>query len=507
MLLTGMTAGTAAAAAVLAALAVWAIAAWIRGRGVAAGWGPVAMVAWPAAQLIRWPESVLAWLAPERAAELARFRAAGVEAAPAISLYPWATLQTLIALAATAALYVLAREATRRRPATRYGLLAAIALLGVAEALLGWRQYLFGQSGVAALAELRGTFGNRNLLAAWLVGCYGAALGWWGASRRRSRAAAAACTGVLAATVVATLSRGGTAALAGATAVFTAGRAGARRAAAVAAVAAALSAAAVGAGALAARCGPEALSREREGRLAMWQDALAAAAERSPAGAGAGAFAYGLRRSRPYLAGYSIDHAHCDYLDILVEAGLPGAFLTGGLLWTLARRIRKAKGAAPRGALAGAAGVLLQAAVDFPLHIPAVAALAALLLGLGSGAARRRPRWTAAATAAVAAALSATACFIPRLASWNAEEHYRAGWRAFEAGHETAAERAFRRGLAANPYAGPLWMEMAFLAEARGEREAALRYTALAEEVEPHSGRIAQAAMNLRLRLEATARR
>jgi tetratricopeptide (TPR) repeat protein len=90
---------------------------------------------------------------------------------------------------------------------------------------------------------------------------------------------------------------------------------------------------------------------------------------------------------------------------------------------------------------------------------------------------------------------------LPRLDGWNAAAQYDAGRRAFDEGRLDAAEQAYRRGLAANPYAAPLWMELAFLAEARGDADAALRYAGLAVDLEPYTNRTQWWAQNLYLRL------
>jgi O-antigen ligase len=461
-----------------------------------AGWGAGLLLVWPALQLVPWPAAVLRWLAPERAAELARFAAAGVIAAPTISLYPYATLRTLAMLAGTAALFLLARE-TRHRAG--HWVLAALVVAGLAEAALFLRQYLLAQAGLLADMELRGTFGNRNVLAAWLVGCYGAALALWAAETGRRRWLGAAAAVALGAATVLTFSRMGMVALVFATVVFgaTRGRAALATGLAVAAVAAL-----AGIPAVAERYRPGVLALEKQGRGAMWNDSLGALRRYATLGAGAGAFSYAFRRSHEYLGAYTIDHAHNDYLETLVEWGAPaGLLLIGALVGGMVRRRRHLGEPAGRewGCLAGVAGILLHGLADFPLRVPAVAGLVAILLGLAARDAERGPRRSV--VAAMALALAALSFALPRLDAWSAEARYDAGRRAFDEGRMGAAEQDYRRGLAANPYAAPLWTELASLAEARGDGDAALRYAGLATDLEPHTNRTRWRVQNLYLRL------
>jgi len=70
--------------------------------------------------------------------------------------------------------------------------------------------------------------------------------------------------------------------------------------------------------------------------------------------------------------------AHNDYLQVLVESGLPGLLLA---LWAAVRVLRAA--APDPWLFAALAGVLLHEVVDFDLQIPAVAALFVILAGAG----------------------------------------------------------------------------------------------------------------------------
>ncbi|MBI3665012.1 MAG: O-antigen ligase family protein, partial [Acidobacteria bacterium] len=267
----------------------------------------------------------------------------------------------------------------------------------------------------------------------------------------------------------------------------------------------------------------EAWAAEKEGRLAMWADAVRAAGRYSWTGAGAGAFPYALRRSHPYLTAYSIDHPHNEYLETAVEWGIPaGALLVAGAGIFLARQFRRLESAAPErraaalGALAGAGAILLHAAADFPLRMPAILWLLAALMGIAAGALdsstgqrQAATRCGRAATFLFALALVTLSLWTAPVASsqprgldgWNAEAYYAAGRRALEEGRADQAVQAFRQALAANPYAAAVWSELAQTAEARGERGTALAAGALAEKLEPYNRQGQWEAANLRLRL------
>ncbi len=495
-------------------------------RGAPLQIGPLlaALIGWTLFQLLPLPVSLLGWLSPERAREIADFGALGLAAPSTLSLYPYATARALVVLAAAAALYWLARDLTRRSPGAWRWLAAAVLILGLAEALPALRQYFLIQTGSAALPfpadYARGTFGNRNLLAAWLVGCYSAALGMAAAPLDLRLRALGAVTGALTGVaVLATFSRMGLLALGAATLLFgCAGGLGRRRwripaAAAALALGAAL---AIGPPALARRYSQPALQAEREGRLAMWADAAGAARRYWLTGAGAGAFPWAFRRSHPYLAIYTIDHPHNEYLEAAAEWGVPAAALTGAALalWMARRLVELRRAPSPAreiglGCWSGAAAVLLHAAVDFPLRLPAILFLFALLAGLAAGGPSPAPRRVPAPAVAVAAAALAGVSLwsLPGGAEpagmerFNAELPYRGARLAFEQDDRAGAERALGRTLALNPYAAQAWMEAAALAEARGQPGVALDFARLAQQLEPYTRRGQWAGAHLRLRL------
>jgi O-antigen ligase len=160
------------------------------------------------------------------------------------------------------------------------------------------------------------------------------------------------------------------------------------------------------------------------GRLAVIDGMGRMFRDRWACGTGAGTFAAAFPYYQPReLTGLYFRYAHNDWLQYAVELGLAGtallAALVAGSLWpalsrTRQRWIRHAEGHGAaaesgrhsshrgeprqgsilasherRGLLAALAGISLHALIDFPIHIPAVAALAAAWVGLAGCPAQR----------------------------------------------------------------------------------------------------------------------
>ena len=123
----------------------------------------------------------------------------------------------------------------------------------------------------------------------------------------------------------------------------------------------------------------------REIRLPLWRNALALVAESPVFGSGLGTFADVFLRYRPaeLPENIQVTHAHNDYLELLVEMGLPGLLLA---LWALLRFFRFGfKGywqsrdpvltPLVLGGLTSCAAMGIHSFFDFNLHIPANALL------------------------------------------------------------------------------------------------------------------------------------
>jgi O-antigen ligase/tetratricopeptide (TPR) repeat protein len=124
-----------------------------------------------------------------------------------------------------------------------------------------------------------------------------------------------------------------------------------------------------------------------ESRLGLWAESLRLAREHPLWGTGYGTFSLAEPTMRATPQEVVFEHAENEYLEALVEGGLP-ALLLGVLAvalvyrlgWQALRRHRHdAVGALAVGALAAFTAVAVHSLVDFGLHMPAVALLATVL--------------------------------------------------------------------------------------------------------------------------------
>jgi len=135
-------------------------------------------------------------------------------------------------------------------------------------------------------------------------------------------------------------------------------------------------------------------------RLDTWRDSLRLAASSPVLGHGLGAFHDAYPRFKRGHGIVRVEHAENDYLETLAEMGVPGLALSvAGLALLLAaagRGVATGPDRLVRGIGTGAAAALValavHSAVDFNLRIPSNAALAALVAAAAAGAAGVRPR-------------------------------------------------------------------------------------------------------------------
>jgi O-antigen ligase len=121
-------------------------------------------------------------------------------------------------------------------------------------------------------------------------------------------------------------------------------------------------------------------------------------------GSGFGAFASAFPRYRVFYDGFFVNHAHDDYLEVLLETGVAGFAVAVWFLVVLyregLRNLRSARlsrtAMISTAALAGCTGILVHSFADFNLHIPSNAALFYVLcaiatasLGVGRSVGRR----------------------------------------------------------------------------------------------------------------------
>lgn len=328
------------------------------------------------------------------------YRAAGLPlGARGLGAVAGTALPAMLFMLLPLAAFVAAAGATRR---LRWQLTVALALLAGAELLVGFSQFLSGNAGALRLYAITshsgalGFFANRNHLAALLIatlpvvlmsagraeatGGRPAAIVWsagvvlfmLGLAATLSRAGALLGVAILAATLAAMY--------------VVRGREGERASGwfLYAAVGALLLAALVAGPAIAQR-----LMQAEDRRTVFMRDTAAAIGWSWPVGTGPGSFTVvypafeRIEDMRPTFA----NHAHNDYLELLLEYGIAGgvSLVAGLLLWLFAAA--QAWRVATReplclGAALGSAALLLHSAVDYPLRTPALAVLFGLLCGL-----------------------------------------------------------------------------------------------------------------------------
>ena len=551
------------------------------GLPMAIPWAAAAVASLPLVQLL--PVDLASWelASPLRLKAAEQLRELGVEPFQAVSVYPFATLQAATVVAGCCALFVIARAIARHAERAVWVALAPMLVISLVESGLGLHQYLRGQLfGDVLASAAHGTFVNRNHFSALLASCFGLAVGPSFASdfrlrrvwRPYSRDVVLTLIGAGAAVaylvgIVLSFSRMGivVAALVALASMVMTARSRGRALLPVASCAAAMGiAAAVGVSGLGDRFQRLVADQGDPSRVAIWRDSMNAAQDHLWTGSGLGTFSFAFRRSEMYFPRKTVDHAHCDYIEWLVELGLPAAlFLAGviGLVFVSAcRSLRRVEQARRRALLAGcilgSAGLLLHAIVGFPLQMPALAGWFAALLGFACGLAARgksrsgakngdchqfTPRYSPIKKALSlkrigwlypifrdlhfyhgllarpgklgrgipgwAGALGALAFLGLGLFSisepakaWNAESLYARGQHALVADRLDDAQDLFAEALRANPRAALIWLKLAEVKAIKGDREGAMEMAELAGQLEPYTLRVEWALADLYLR-------
>ena len=399
------------------------------------GWPLAALMAWIALSLVPVSGNWLALLSPE--AHALRVEAAGItvpptrlDAAPS-SLAPFLTLRSFWLFCACASLiFVGTHMASRPRRAERLSQLLFLA--GVGFGLYGLGQWLFGLQELlgreAAGVHFRasGSFGNRNHYAAFMEMLLLCGLGWvgmrcagfharsGGSLARRIEAGGGKLfflgLGVVFTSLglIFSLSRSGiTFGLLGCAALMlmrpaprsTDGGLARRKQSRTGVWAMVLmvvgTAAWIGLDPVAHRFKvlPNEWDAERD-RVRVWSDAIGAVPDFALTGSGLSTFRYVFPRYRSFGGSTFYSWAHNDYLQVLIELGVPGLLL---VLWIMAAVWRRSKRVRVSlredlallhlhtGYVAAAIAVALHSFTDFGLHLMANAALFSVILGVMMG--------------------------------------------------------------------------------------------------------------------------
>lgn len=132
--------------------------------------------------------------------------------------------------------------------------------------------------------------------------------------------------------------------------------------------------------------------QDEDSRFEFWPVAVAVAQTWFPWGSGIGTFETAFRAGEPLaiVGSHFVNHAHNDYLEIAIEAGLAGIMLVAGfILWLLTagwkawrNPMRDDTDLHARMAAASLVLLLLHSLVDYPLRTLAMATVFGLMAGL-----------------------------------------------------------------------------------------------------------------------------
>lgn len=134
-------------------------------------------------------------------------------------------------------------------------------------------------------------------------------------------------------------------------------------------------------------------------RLSIWRDTLQLIRRDPLLGSGFGTFAVVYPSVQTAFLNHLVDYAHCDYLQVAAELGVPGAILVFGAIfwilgltvWHCSRAGREDDKAIALACLGSITAISLHSLADFNLYIPANALVFAVVLALAWSSATRIP--------------------------------------------------------------------------------------------------------------------
>ena len=127
-----------------------------------------------------------------------------------------------------------------------------------------------------------------------------------------------------------------------------------------------------------------------QNRISIWRDTVRLIRQHPWMGTGLGTFSVAYTSVQTVFLTHLVDHAHCDYLEVATELGVPaGLLLFGSMFWILARAIRHYRksqdsfdSAVCLGCIGSIAAILVHSLADFNLYIPANALVFTVTLAL-----------------------------------------------------------------------------------------------------------------------------
>jgi O-antigen ligase len=128
----------------------------------------------------------------------------------------------------------------------------------------------------------------------------------------------------------------------------------------------------------------------RDNRIAIWRDTLGLIRQHPIMGTGLGSYSVVYPSVQTTFLNLLVEHAHCDYLEVTSELGLPaGILLFGSFFWVLARSVRQYREGEEHfdktvslGCIGSIAAILVHSLADFNLYIPANALVFTVILAM-----------------------------------------------------------------------------------------------------------------------------
>jgi O-antigen ligase len=131
-------------------------------------------------------------------------------------------------------------------------------------------------------------------------------------------------------------------------------------------------------------------SQTNQNRISIWRDTLHLIHQHPWLGTGLGTFSVAYTSVQTAFPNLLVDHAHCDYLEVVSELGVPGGILVfASIFWILVRAVRRYRKAEDRfdtavslGCIGSVVAILVHSLADFNLYIPANALVFTVTLAL-----------------------------------------------------------------------------------------------------------------------------
>jgi len=135
-----------------------------------------------------------------------------------------------------------------------------------------------------------------------------------------------------------------------------------------------------------------------QNRISIWRDTLGLIRHHPLLGTGLGSYSVVYPSVQTVFLTLLVEHAHCDYLEVASELGLPGAtLLFGSIFWVMAQAVRQYQIVQDRldkavilGCIGSIAAILVHSLADFNLYIPANALVFTIILAIAWSTAHSR---------------------------------------------------------------------------------------------------------------------